>query len=246
MARRRPDTREATETLQEIQGVFDRLADWVSRNPVPAIAIVAAILFGSAGAGLYRWQQERSATSAASAVAEVQAGYRDALGAAPGSEESNAPGDPEEARRLRSEYARRFAEVADAHAGTAAAVSARLRAGALHEELGDLEQAVAAWRAAAEGAPEGTALEALARVHLARGLELQERWDEAAAEHERAGGIEAYPARAYALADAARCWANAGEPQRALAAFDRAETASASAELPVHVAARMRELRAGR
>lgn len=257
MARRRPDTREATETLEEIQGVFDRLADWVARNPTPSVALVAAILVGSGGVGLYRWQHERAASAASSAVAEVQSDYREAVGVLAESAEPREPGEtekvaeaggaaeppetlaPEERRR----YAERFAAVADEHAGTAAAVSARLEAGRLWEAAGEREKALEAWRAAVEEAPGESALEALAHVYLAQGLELEERWAEAAAEHERAGEIEANPARAYALADAARCWANAGETQRALAAFDRAE-AGAAGEIPVHVAARMRELRA--
>lgn len=246
MARRRPDTRQASETLQEIEGVFDRLATRVAENPVTAVVLLVLVLAGAAGASLYRWHAERTASEASRAVAEVQSAYLDAMGAEPGAVEVSDPEDPEKAAEVRAEYAKRFAEVADAHAGTAAGVSARLEQGRLHDALGEPEAAVAAWRKAAEEAPADTALEALARVQLARGLESQGRWEEAAAEHERAGAIEDFPVRAHALAHAARCWANAGKPEQALEAFDRAESTSSATELPTHIAARMRELRAAR
>lgn len=246
MARRRPDTRQATETLQEIEGVFDRLANRIAANPVPWIVLLAAVLVGAAGVSVYRWYETQTASEASRAVAEVESAYLDAMGAEPGATQVPEPEDPEKARAARERYAERFAEVAEAHAGTAAAVSARLQAGRLFEALGDTEAAVASWRKAAEGAEEGTGLEALARVQLGRGLEQMERWSDAAEQHERAGRVEAYPARAYALADAARCWANAGQTDRALAVFEEAESAASGTELPTYIAARMRELRAAR
>lgn len=242
MARRRPDTREATHTLQEIEGVFDRMANRVAEHPVAAVVVLVAILAGAAAVSVYRWQAERSASEASRAVAEVDSAYLEAMGAEPGTVEVTDPEDPAKAAAVRKEYAPRFAEVAAAHAGTAAAVSARLEAGRLYEAVGDLEAAIAQWREATEEAP-GGALEAIARVQLARGLETRGKWAEAAAQHEEAGAIEDYPARAHALAHAARCWANAGETERALEAFERAESATPSIDIPTHIAARMRELR---
>ena len=47
---------------------------------------------------------------------------------------------------------------------------------------------------------------------------------EAAAEHEAAGALPDFPLRYFALADAARCYAQAGDRVRALALLERVES----------------------
>ena len=90
----------------------------------------------------------------------------------------------------------------------------------------------------------GPALETLALSRLARALESRSRWAEAGAAHERAGGIEEMPTRHQSLGDAARCFAEAGEVERALAIFERIETEAPDAAIPPHTRARLLELRA--
>ena len=83
-------------------------------------------------------------------------------------------------------------------------------------------------------------------MRLARALESRSRWEEAGAAHEEAGGIEEMPMRILALADAARCFAEAGDVERALTIFERIETEAPDARLPAHTKARLLELRAAR
>ena len=49
-----------------------------------------------------------------------------------------------------------------------------------------------------------------------------------------------------ALVDAARCLAEAGEIDAALAAFERVEIESPDLQIPAHTSSRLRELRAAR
>jgi hypothetical protein len=177
-------------------------------------------------------------------VARVQTAYLSAMGAAPGSFEVVEPANPETGRQIRQEFVTRFLEVADEHAGAASAVSARMEAAALQDQAGDHEGALESWRRSADEASNGSALEGLALVRLARALESRSRWEEAGAAHEEAGGIEDLPTRFQALGDAARCFAEAGDVARALEIFERIENEAAEAELPAHTRARLLELRA--
>jgi tetratricopeptide (TPR) repeat protein len=136
-----------------------------------------------------------------------------------------------------------FIEVADEHAGTASAVAARMEAAALQDQAGDHEAALESWERAADEAKGGSALEGLALVRLARALESRSRWEEAGVAHQEAGEIEELPTRFQALGDAARCFAEAGDVERALAIFERIETAAADTALPAHTRSRLLELR---
>ncbi len=51
-----------------------------------------------------------------------------------------------------------------------------------------------------------------------------------------------YPLRCDALADAARCWAEAAKPDEALALFTRIQNEAPKYRLPPHVQARLAEL----
>jgi tetratricopeptide (TPR) repeat protein len=168
------------------------------------------------------------------------------MGAAPGSFEVVEPANPETGRQVRREFVTRFLEVADEHAGAASAVAARMEAAALQDQAGDREAALESWRRAADEAAGAGALEGLALVRLARALEARSLWEEAGIAHERAGGIEDLPTRFLALADAARCFAEAGDAERAVEIFERIEAEAPDATLPAHTEARLLELKAGR
>jgi tetratricopeptide (TPR) repeat protein len=242
----RSDSRQATETLQEIESVFDRIARWVAGNPRQVLGLLAAILIVTASFSLWNWNRGRRETGASAAVARVQTAYLSAMGAAPGSFEVVEPANPETGRQVRQEFVARFSEVADEHAGTASGVSARMEAAALQDQTGDQEAALESWRRAAVEAEDGSAIQGLALVRLARALESRSRWEEAGAAHEEAGGIEEMPVRFQALGDAARCFAEAGDVERALAIFERIETEAPHAALPEYTRARLLELRAAR
>jgi tetratricopeptide (TPR) repeat protein len=241
----RRDAREAAATLREIESVFDRTATWVATNPGPVLGGIGAILLVAASIGLYQAWLVRAESQASAAVAQVQHAYLHAMGASPGSLEVPEPANPETARAVREQYIQEFLRVAEDHAGRTAVVTALLEAGRLLEQTGDAGRAIAAWEQARDQAPRRSALRAVALVRLARGYEALDRWAEAAEAHEEAGTIEDYPARAFALADAARAHARAGDAARALAVFEEAERVAGDDPLPPHITAWLRELRAG-
>ena len=239
----RSDSRQATEALHEIESVFDRTAEVVADNPRTVLSAIALILLSAAAAGLWTTHSRHRAEEAAQAVAEIQADFLAAMGAPAGAIVAPEPANPQIARDARKSHAARFLAAADRYDGTAAAVQARLQAGALLAAIGDGKGALAAWRAAATRAPHHSQLEALAWMRLAEGLDAQGDSKGAAKAWETAGNLK-QPVAALALAQAARCWADAGDPTRALAVFGRAEArANAGDPIPDHLSARLRELR---
>jgi hypothetical protein len=237
----KPDSTPATETLHEIESIFDRTAAWATQNPALVLGLIAAILVTAAAVGGYRaWRADREADAAAEAAA-IEAEYLRAMGAGPGQIDVPEPANAEAAAETRREYATRLTEAAERLAGTRAAVTARLRAGQLRAEIGEPEAALAQWRAAAEAAPDGSALEAVARTRIGAGLEAAGDAAGAAEAYAAAGRAGDFPGRVLALGDAARCFADAGQPDRALEIF-RGLTEDEVAQLPVHVSARLREL----
>jgi tetratricopeptide (TPR) repeat protein len=240
----RSDSRQATKALEEIESVFDRIARWVAEHPRQVLALLGAILVLAAMFSLWNWGRDRRETSASAAVSRVQNAYLSAMGAPPGSFEVVEPANPETGRQVRRKFVVQFLEVAEEHAGTASAVAARMEAAALQDQAGDHEAALESWRRAANEAKHQSALQGLALVRLARALESRSHWEEAGAAHEEAGAIEKMPTRYQALGDAARCFAEAGEVERALAIFERIEAEAPDVALPVHTRVRLLELRA--
>lgn len=235
---------ELAEELPDLGGILDRAAGWVTANPVPFLAAVGAILALTAALGFARWWGERGELRGAEAVASARAGFLHAMGAQPGATRFEEPANPETGRKAREEYAARFAEVAAAHPGTAAAVDAWIQAGNLRQELGQEEGALEAWQRAVAEAPSGSALRGLALERLAVGYEAKGAWPEAGAAHEEAAGIAAFPLRHFALADAARSFAAAGDAARARTLADRVLAEAPDAELPDFLKARLDEIRA--
>jgi tetratricopeptide (TPR) repeat protein len=237
------DSKQATETLHEIESVFDRMAHWATTNPVTLLVVLGTLLGGAAAIGGFQaWQGSREADAAAE-IAEIDSEFRAAMGAPRGSLEIPEPANAEAALATRTEFATRFREAAERRSGTAASVTAWLEAGRLGEALGDVEAATQAQRAAIDEAPAGSTLRALAHTQLAGSLERAGDPAAAAVEYLAAGQVEDFPARVLALGDAARCFADAGETGRALEIFGQLNEADA-AKIPPHVAARLAELRA--
>jgi hypothetical protein len=237
----KPDSTQATETLHEIESIFDRTASFVAHNPVIVLSVLAVTLSAAAATGGYRaWRADRNAKASAE-IATIETEYLRAMGAAPGQVEVPEPANAEAAAATRREYATRLSEAAERLGGSHAAVTARMRAGQLRAELGEHGAALADWRAAVDAAPEGSALEALARVRLGAGLENAGDAAGAAEAYLAAGRTMDFPGRVLALGDAARNLADAGQPERAVEIF-RGLTEEEVEQLPVHVAARLREL----
>jgi tetratricopeptide (TPR) repeat protein len=237
----KPDSRQATETLHEIESIFDRMAQWATTNPITVLSVIGAALVIAAGiGGLRAWEANREADASAE-IAAIQTEYRTAMGAPPGAVDIPEPANAEAAAAARTEFATRFEEAAARRSGTAASVTAWLEAARLQEQLGNAEAALAARRAAIEEAPGGSVLRALAHTQLAGSLERAGDPAAAAAEYLAAGQIEEYPARALALGDAARSFADAGDTASALETWALIAEEDV-ARIPPHVAARMAEL----
>ncbi len=240
---KRPDSKQATETLQEIEGLFDGLADWVSSNPQIVLGLLGTILGVAAVVGITQTLSLRSEQAGSEQVASVYGDYLLAMGAGLGDLDVVDPANPEIGRRVRQEYADKLLAAADEHGGTRAAVGGRIQAGVLQAETGDLDAAVESWRAAAEAAPSGTTLESLARLRLAGGLEQQDDFAGAAAAYAEAGANADFPARYLALASAARCFLRLGDEDQALAIAEQLDAADPPAgRVPTHVEAQLEEL----
>ena len=238
----KPESTRATETLHEIESVFDRSAHWATQNPRLVLGVLGVVLATAAAIGGTQAWRTRLEGEASAEVASIQADYRRAMGAQPGQGEIPEPANAEAAAATRGEYATRLFEAADRLAGTRAGLSARLQAGTLQAEVGEAEAALATWRQAAEDAPSGSALAALAQTRLAAGLEAAGDPAAAAEAYLGAGQIEEFPGRVPALGDAARCFAQAGQSERALEVFAGLSEEEV-ATLPVYVTARLTELR---
>ncbi|MFK7897370.1 MAG: tetratricopeptide repeat protein [Myxococcota bacterium] len=241
MASKDPNT--AAETLAEIEATGDRVAEWASENAALILGTIAAVLVLAAGIGLYVQHGTEARDDAANALALATSQYRQAMGANPGGGPIPEPANLEVAENTRAEYVARFTELGEAHAGTSAGALAWLEAGNLQFELGRLEDAATSFGAARDAAGR-TAISALASVRLAALAEDQGKPEDAAGAFESAANIGAYPLRANALADAARCWVEAGDDDRALAAFQRLENEFPDHLVPPYVESLIGEIRA--
>lgn len=226
MARRKSDSRQATETLEEIESVFSRMADWVSEHPRRFLLGLFAVLAAAALAGGVQSARTQRSTAAATDIGAIQAAFLAQMGANPGNPTFVEPANAESAREIRRDHAAQLLEAAARHEGSAAAAAARLEAGALLAEAGDGEAAAEAWRAAAQNAPKRSAVAATAWNRLAAA---ESDAAEASRLYEQAARVKRYPLARLALAQAARSAAEAGNPSRALSLLEELEAEESSA-----------------
>jgi tetratricopeptide (TPR) repeat protein len=240
VAKKNPNT--AANALRDIEESGDRFAEWAAEHAAVILGAIAAILVLAAGVGLYFQHGTDTQDEAADALALASSQYRLAMGADPAGGAIVEPANPELAEQTRTRFADRFIEVAEEHAGTPAASIAWLEAGNLQAELGRPDAAASSFEAAhkAGGNP---AVSALASTRLA-GL-AEDRGDAAAAAeaYEAAGRIAEYPLAGEALTDAARCWVEAGETDRALAVYQHFEAEHPDAVVTPQIESLIAELR---
>jgi tetratricopeptide (TPR) repeat protein len=234
------------DTLEELQSLGDRLARWMAGNPALILGTALGILVIAGGYGTVSSLRARSLDKASAALAHVEAGYREAMGAAPDAIEIAEPANPETARAARAEYLARYREVAETHQGEAVGALAWIQVGNLEASLGDREKAIQTWSSAAEGLSAGDPARAMLLLRVAAAYEEGDSWSQAGEAYEAASQIQSFPLRHRALADAARCYADAGDEDRAIQAFERLEAEGAELRIPAHIQQRLRELRAGR
>lgn len=237
--------RTTADVLDEFEGSAERLADWVRRHAlVLGLALVAVI----AGVWAAQWWAQAAADRDGTATAALAAARRDymaAMGGSPGSLEAPELANPDAARQIRSEFAERFREVAAAHPDTVSGTLAALQALELEAEAAGPEATLTGLETIRAAAPDNPTLRAILLQRTAQLHEAEGRFAEAAASYEAAGAIEAFPLRSFALAEAARCYADAGEPAKALALYDRIQAEAPGFAFPDHHRMLRRELMGG-
>lgn len=227
----RKETNTAAETLAELEATGDRLAEWSARNATVILAAIAALLVAAAAVGFYVQHRSSNKQEAANALALATSEYRQAMGADPLGGPIPEPANPAVAESTRKQFRERFVAVATEHPKAISGALAWLEAGRLSLDLGQREEAKSQFERARDAAT-GTAVAALAWIRIAELAESSGDLAGAAQAYEAAAGISAYPLRAGALGDAARCWIGAGENEKGLAAYQRLES-----EFPDHAVA---------
>jgi tetratricopeptide (TPR) repeat protein len=230
--------------IEEFESGAERLAEWIGRHLVPVIVGIVLVLGLAAAWGGWRSWTRSQEEDASNALHRTRTAYLKALGATPTALEDPELANPKAAEAIREEYLAKFRAVADEGRGTVAGTLALFEVADLLEKLGRPEEMAGVWQEALDRAAGHPALQGLLLQRLAEVDESRGDFAAAAAAHERAGAIEGFPLRHWALLDAARCFAAAGDPTRALALFDRVSTEAPDLPVPAHLRVQFRELRA--
>lgn len=234
----------AAEMLGELESAADRLGEWLQTH-LTAVSTAIVGLLVAAGLGAWLVSARQSAEQvASSALAQTRADYLSAMGAQPGSIEVPEIANPTAAAEIRAEYEKRYAEVAAEHEGTVAATLAAIEQASLSSAGGRGDEAIALLEQAVEKAPASGAVRGIVIARLAQRFEAAGRWAEAADRHEAAAKLEDYPLHQWALADAARCRAMAGDAAAARALYDRLDREAPDLPLSDDQRAQRLELRA--
>ena len=239
--RHAPDS--AAQTLDEIEKESDRIAEWIDQNQMLLLSIMGGILVVAAIVGFALSGRDSSRDAAAADFAQLQTDYRSAMGAAPGAFEIAEPANPATALQVRNDFEAKFGELADAEAGTTVGALAAIEQARIQDALGTRDTALATLDKALDAQSRGAEVRSYLEATRASLLEDEARWADAAGAWEAAaagGG----PLEAEWLASAARCWADAGDRDKALAAWSRLEALDSPANIPPYVRARMEELEA--
>jgi len=235
---------QATDTLDEFESRGERIIEWVGSNPRVVLGTVAVLLVTFAAYGLTQRTEDRRETAGSAALAEARGDYLSAMGASPGALEAPELANPAAGEQIRQEYAERFAAVATEHPGTVAAAVARLEQGNLLAEGGDVAGALTIWREAAEALPASAPVAGLLHQRIGQALEGAEDWEGAGYAYEAAADVADYTFRDWALAEAARCYAQADRPEKALELYQRLQSQAPDLQLPDHLRTQLKELEA--
>ena len=235
---------EPTDTLEQLESLSDRLVRWLSDNPLLILGTAAVILVTAASIGGVSAWRASAADAAASQVAKVRSEYVVAMGGSAMDLTAPEPANPETARQIRTEYVERFVKIVEEHAGTPAQALAALDASEIFEELGATDRAREVVERAVTDLSASSPIRAVAQRRVAVLHEANGDFEAAARAHAAAAEAPGYPLRFDALADAARCWAEAGNTQEALAVFARIQGEAPEYRLAPHLEARLAELQA--
>jgi len=233
---------EAGDTLDEIQSGADRLGAYLQEHLRVVVIGVVVLLLLAGGASLIASSRERSEEAASVALDKARNEYLRAMGASPGALEVPELANPEAAKRIREEYRAIYTGIADEHRGTVSGALARLEVVALQQSAGETDAALETLKQLRAEAPSRPGLQGMILQAEAQALERADRFAEAAERHEQAAAIAGYPLRHYALADAARCRAQAGDAAAARALYARLDSEAPDLRLPEYQRIQRREL----
>lgn len=240
MAQRTKD--EPADTLEELESLGERIAQWVGANPVLVLGIAGLVLTLAAGIGGYRAYAHARADRASTALAALHTDFVTAMGGKPTDNEVPEPANPEVAKTVRTDFATRYEELAKEWSGTATGSLALLEAGELREELGDGAKALELWMLAAQSAAADSPVLGVIRSRIGHFEEDRGDFEAAARSHEAAANVVGYPLHNEALESAARTWAAAGKPEQALAQYRRLKADAPEFQVAPYVEARMAEI----
>ena len=234
---------EQSHVIEEIEGIAERGAQWI-RDHLPLTIAVLVIAIGSAaGVAALAAHRNRAAEAASDAFDRVAAEFMQAMGADPSGLTVPELANPAAAAQIRSEFTEAFGAVAEEHSGTVAAALARLEQGNLFAADGETDAAIEIWSGAIDDVAGNPNFRAIFEQRIAQAYESNGRWLEAAESYARAGAVESYPLRYWALAEAARCFQQAGEIERAREVALKLATDAPELMLPQHLSAMLAELR---
>jgi tetratricopeptide (TPR) repeat protein len=232
------------DVIEDIEGIAERAAEWIRGHLLLTIGMIIAVLATAASLSALGAYRTREAETASDALDRATQDYLQAMGA-----ELNALGvpelaNPEAAEAIRTEFTAQFGAIAAEHAGTVAGALARLEEGNLSESGGDLDASIEIWREALQGLDPDSNLQAVFRLRMGQAYEEAERWVEAGESYEAAAEFDRFPLRYWAMADAARCYSEAGEIGRARdLALRLYSEGPPELSLPEYQLAMLRELR---
>ena len=232
------------DTLEELESVGERLAQWVGANPAIVLGIAGAILLGAASFGGYRAFSHSQADKASASLGKLHSEFVAAMGGKATDVEIPEPANPETAKTVRTEYADRYVALAKDWSGTPTATLSLLEASELFAKLGNPDRALEVALQASEQAPADSAIRAITASRIAHLQEEMGEFEAAARSYETAAAVPGFPLQTDTLVQAARCWAEAGKPEQALALYQRLKSDSPDLRLAPHIEARLQEIEA--
>ena len=234
---------EQSHVIEEIESIAERGAQWIRDHLPLTIAALVITIGGAAAISAMAAHQAREAEIASDAFDQVTTEFMQAMGADPDALTVPELANPEAAAAIRNEFSEQFGAVAEAHAGTVAAALARLEQGNLTAAAGKTDAAIAIWQGALDDLDGNPNFQAIVEQRIAQAHEDEARWLEAAESYTRAGAVEGYPLRHWALAEAARCFQQAGETERARELALTLATDAPELVVPQHLSELLTELR---
>lgn len=189
------------------------------------VGLALFVLVGSLAAGLYEWRR-RSLADDETDLARIDARFTSAMGANPGEYFVPEPANADQAKQAREAAVTELDAFIGKHAGSELAAVAGIKAAEIQVDLGQLDPAQERLGKLVESLGPDDPRRAIA-LRL-RGYVLDQKGDaQAAAQaYEEGARIEAYPPRALLWISAGDAYARANAPERAIAAYREALTAS--------------------